>query len=54
MHPCSNLGACRVQFLAGQDRAVEKQEHVVAVEILSVKNDLLSAFQIMPQYIASL
>ena len=37
MQPCSNLGAYRVQFLAGHDRAVEKQEYVIAVDVVSIK-----------------
>ena len=48
MQPCSNLGAYRVQFLAGHDRAVEKQEYVIAVDVVSI------ALLIMHQYIASL
>ena len=27
----------RVQFLAGHDRAVEKQEYVIAVDVVSIK-----------------
>ena len=55
MQPCSNLGAYRIQFLAGHDRAVEKQEYVIAQYMLSVsKKALLSALLIMHQYIASL
>ena len=37
MQPCSNLGAYRVQFLAGHDRAVEKQEYVIAEDVVSIK-----------------
>ena len=54
MQPCSNLGAYRVHFLAGHDRAVEKQEYVIAVDVFSIKKGSTSALLIMHQCIASL
>ena len=47
----------RVQFLAGQDRAVEKQEYVwnfVAVDVVGNKKAPLGALLIWHQYIPSL